>query len=250
MDLNEKIAIVTGSTSGLGAATAQRFVELGARVVGVGRSATAADADGDALATLCIDITAPGAAAAVFDFCKSRFGPPDILVNNAGIGRDKSILDTNDDDLERYLATNLKAPFALCREAIRSMQGRGGSIVNVSSGYALVGAAYSPCYSSSKAALIGLTRSLAAEFGRDGIRVNVVAPATTVTPINRDRLDNDPWMRDQWLSTIPRGRPGEPREVANAIAFLASEAASYINGVVLPVDGGWSITKVIPHPRP
>ena len=247
MNMHDKVVVVTGSTSGIGKAATEKFLKLGAKVLGIG-SSVRASGSGDRFHEIRIDLASAGAAEAVFEECDRRFGTVDVLVNNAGIGNASSILDTSDDDLERYLLINLKAPFALCREALQRMVPRGsGVIVNVSSVYGLIGAASSSAYSASKAGLIGLTRNLAAEFGRDGIRANAVAPGTTATPINADRLINARWMYGMWMDTTPLGRPGNPAEVA--IAFLASDESSYINGVVLPVDGGWSSTKVVPKPR-
>jgi len=181
--------------------------------------------------------------------CEERFGPVDILVNNAGIGNAKSILDTTDETFDRYLAINLKVPFALCREGVASIQGRGGVIVNIASVFGIVVAAAIAAYAPTKAGVIGLTLDLAAEFGRDGIRVNAVAPGAVRTPLTQDRLDNDAWFRKMNFETCPLERAAEPREIADAILYLASDRASYVTGVVLPVDGGWSITKVVPRPR-
>jgi 3-oxoacyl-[acyl-carrier protein] reductase len=170
-------------------------------------------------------------------------------VNNAGIGNAKSILDTTDETFDRYLAINLKVPFALCREGVASIQGRGGVIVNIASVFGIVVAAAIAAYAPTKAGVIGLTLDLAAEFGRDGIRVNAVAPGAVRTPLTQDRLDNDAWFRKMNFETCPLERAAEPREIADAILYLASDRASYVTGVVLPVDGGWSITKVVPRPR-
>ena len=107
----------------------------------------------------------------------------------------------------------------------------------------------SAAYAPTKAGIIGLTLTLAAEFGRDGIRVSAVAPSTIRTPLTQDRIDNDPWFRKMNFETCPPGRPGEAAEVADAVLYLASDRASYVTGTVLPVDGGWSITKIMPRPR-
>lgn len=247
MDLSTKTAIVTGTSSGIGAAIATAFLEAGATVLGVDRSD--ASIEHAAYSHRALDLTADNAATVILSDCENRFGPPDILVNNAGIGAARSILETSDADFERYLAVNLKAPFALCREVIRSMQGRGGAIVNIASVFGMIGAAESAAYVPTKAGIIGLTRCLATEFGRDGIRVNAVAPGTIETPLTADRIAKDTWFGRMNFDTTPAGRLGKPTEIADAVLFLASDHASFITGVTLPVDGGWSMAKFAPHPR-
>ena len=180
---------------------------------------------------------------------KQIFGSVHILVNNVGIGNARSILDTSDNEFDRYLTINLKAPFAFCREAVKTMAGRDGAIINIASVFGIIGAAQSAAYVPTKSGIIGLTRNLAAEFGRDGIRVNAVAPGLIATPLTRERLNENEWFRKTMIETCPLGRAGDPAEIADAVLYLASDRSSFVNGVVLPVDGGWSITKVVPPPR-
>lgn len=248
MKIKDKVAIITGTSSGVGAAVARRFLDEGALVVGVSRRSNEALVSKARFAECRMDLSELSNADRIVDFTKERFGLPQILVNNAGIGNSRSILETSDEDLERYLLVNFKAPFALSRAAIRVMRGTGGAIVNVASSYGLIGAAGSSGYAPSKAALINLTRNLAADYGRDGIRTNAVAPGTIRTSINEERL-KDPWNRDIWVGTNPLGRTAHPDEVAAAILFLVSDDASFINGEILQVDGGWTTTKVPPRPR-
>lgn len=248
MRLDGKTALVTGTSSGIGAAIATTFLASGARVFGVDRQPPLTPFEGD-FQHMDADLSEPNIASRIFAACSQAFGSPDILVNNAGIGNARSILDTSDADFDRYLTINLKAPFALCREAVMSMRGRGGSIVNIASVFGIVGAAGSAAYVPTKSGIIGLTRNLAAEFGRDGIRVNAVAPGTIATPLTRERIESDEWFRKMNYETCPLERAGEPSEIADAVLYLVSDRATFVTGVVLPVDGGWSITKVAPRPR-
>ncbi len=250
MRLGGKIAIITGAASGIGLATAKLFVAEGARVLGVDVQAFPADVTAmPGFVALRLDLTGQGADAAVFDACARAFGPPDILFNNAGIGNAKPILDTDDAALARFVAVNLTAPFRLARAAIRSMIGRGGAIINTASIYGMRGAASSSAYGPTKAAMIGMTQQLATEYGRDGIRVNAVAPGLIVTPMNAERVANNAAFRDQMIGHTPLGHPGTPEDIAEACLFLASDAAKFISGVTLPVDGGWSAAGYMPAPR-
>jgi 3-oxoacyl-[acyl-carrier protein] reductase len=248
MRLDGKTALVTGTSSGIGAAIAKTFLEAGAKVFGVDRQAPLTAQEGD-FHHMDADLAEAGVAPRIFKACTERFGSPDILVNNAGIGNARSILETSDADFDRYLTINLKAPFALCREAVVAMRGRGGAIVNIASVFGIIGAAGSAAYVPTKSGIIGLTRNLAAEFGRDGIRVNAVAPGTVATPLTRERLEKDEWFRKMHFESCPMERAGDPSEIADAVLYLASDRASFVSGVVLPVDGGWSMTKVAPRPR-
>jgi NAD(P)-dependent dehydrogenase (short-subunit alcohol dehydrogenase family) len=248
MRLDGKVALVTGTSSGIGAAIAKTFVAAGARVFGVDRQPPLVGLSGD-FYHMNADLAEAGIAPRIFAECTERFGSVDILVNNAGIGNARSILDTSDNEFDRYLTINLKAPFALCREAVKTMAGRGGAIINIASVFGIIGASQSAAYVPTKSGIIGLTRNLAAEFGRDGIRVNAVAPGLIATPLTRERLNENEWFRKTMIETCPLGRCGDPAEVADAVLYLASDRSSFVHGVVLPVDGGWSITKVVPRPR-
>jgi 3-oxoacyl-[acyl-carrier protein] reductase len=241
MRLNGKIAIITGAASGIGLATAALFAAEGAKVFGVDIQALP-----DGMTGRQIDLTEQGAEGAVFAGCEAAFGAPDILFNNAGIGNARPILDTSDSDLARFLAANLAAPFRMARAAVASMRGRGGAIINTASIYGLRGAVSSAAYGPTKAAMIGMTMQLATEYGRDGIRVNAVAPGLIVTPMTADRLANNPAFRDDMIGRTPLGHPGTPEDIARAVLFLASDDARFITGVTLPVDGGWSVAGYLP----
>lgn len=247
--LQGKAAIVTGSSSGIGFAIVKVFLREGASVLGADRSAPPAEiASAAGFRALELDLTVPGAADQVVATAMEEHGNVDVLVNNAGIGDARPILDTTDEDLARYLDVNLVAPFALCRAAIRVMQGRGGSIINIASIFAIMGTSRASAYAVTKAGVAGLTRQLAAEYGRDGIRVNSISPGLIATPLVRDRLGGNPWFRRSMIEDCPLGRPGQPEEIAEVCAFLASDSASFVSGINMPVDGGWSSTKFLPAP--
>jgi meso-butanediol dehydrogenase / (S,S)-butanediol dehydrogenase / diacetyl reductase len=248
--LGGKAAIVTGSASGIGLAIATVFLREGAQVLGADRSDHPPAFEGVTnFSAIKLDLTGARAADIVLNACHEAHGGVDILVNNAGIGNARPMLDTTDADLDRYLRTNVAAPFWLCRAALGAMRQRNsGSIVNIASVFGMRGAAGSSAYSTSKAAIIGMTLQLAAEYGRDGIRVNAIAPGLIDTPLAHERLETNPWFRRMMLEGCPLGRAGRAEEIAEACAFLASDAASFINGIVLPVDGGWSAAKFLPEP--
>jgi NAD(P)-dependent dehydrogenase (short-subunit alcohol dehydrogenase family) len=242
--LTGKIALITGATSGIGMATAQLFAERGARVLLSGRNAEvgaalAAELGGDFLAA---DVAAPGAATALVDWAVSRHGRLDILVNNAGILFRGDSQDCTDAQWDAVLAVNVTAVFRLSRAAVPVMAAQGGGvIVNVASDWGLVGAQKAIAYGTSKGAIVQMTRSLAADHARQGIRVNAVCPGDTETPMLRTLAGPDPEAGFRAMAAaIPLGRIGQPRDSAAAIAFLASDDASFITGAMLSVDGGSS----------
>lgn len=241
--------VVTGASSGIGLAIAAAFLDAGATVLGVDRAPPpTALARRSGFTHLVLDLAAAGAAERVVAAVPG--GRLDVLVNNAGVGNAAPIHETDDEAYDRYVAVNQTALFRLSRAAVRAMRGAGGgAIVNVASVFALVGAARSAPYSATKAAVAGLTRQLAAEYGRDGIRVNAIAPGLIATPLTHTRLEENPWFRRMMIEGCPLGRPGTPEDVAAAAVFLASPAAAFVSGVVLPVDGGWSSAKYLPDPE-
>ena len=250
-----RIAIVTGAGSGIGQSIAWRFVAEGADVLGVdlnqttlAETATQIGNGPGRFESLVVDITEELAPQRIVDTCRSALGSADILINNAGIGAAKPVHETDDEEMDRFLDVNLRSVFRLTRAALTDLRRTGGAIIHISSIYGLRGFPTSSIYSSTKAALVGLTQNMAADYGVDGIRVNAIAPGLTRTPLTDGRLQQDAWFRDTLIRGTPLGRVGKPEEIAAAALFLASGEASFITGQVLAGDGGWSSTKFAPLP--
>jgi meso-butanediol dehydrogenase/(S,S)-butanediol dehydrogenase/diacetyl reductase len=242
MRFAEQVVLITGAGSGIGRATAGLFAAEGAQVVVLDidgdRAAETAEALDGAVA-LTLDIRDLAAAAIVVDQVQADFGRVDVLVNNA-MRISAGELDERDDDADMLdeLDVDLLGAFRMIRVCLPAMRRqRRGAIVNVAS---VNGLAYfgNDVYSAAKAGLVSLTRSVAARHGRDGIRCNAVAPGTIATPTWTARARAEPGFLERMGSYYPLGRVGQPEEVADAIAFLASDQASWITGVTLPVDGG------------
>jgi NAD(P)-dependent dehydrogenase (short-subunit alcohol dehydrogenase family) len=244
-----KCAIVTGATSGIGEAVAQRFAAEGARLVLVsrreelGRSLVARLPAGRAL-FLAGDVTDPGTATRATEAAVAEYGRCDILVNNAAMDYSGDLLDASRDEVVRVFDVNFFGPLALLQAVASHMKvAGGGSIVNVVSRTASVGVATMAVYGASKGALLALTRAAAVELAPFAIRVNAVAPGLTDTPLVRAWLDAapDPANLERAAEAeIPQGRFAIPDEVASAILYLASNEASHVTGVSLPVDGGYT----------
>lgn len=243
--LEGKVAVVTGANTGLGQAMAVAIAAAGADVALVGRSApdetqSKIDALGRKTAVVMADLSKSGNASGVIADAESALGPVDILVNNAGIIRREDALEFGESDWDDVMDTNLKVPFFLAQAAARSMvsAGRGGKIINVASLLSFQGGIRVASYTASKSGLAGLTRLLANEWAAKGVNVNAIVPGYFATN-NTVALRNDEARNRQILERIPAGRWGDPDDLAGAAVFLASSAADYIQGITLPVDGGW-----------
>jgi 3-oxoacyl-[acyl-carrier protein] reductase len=246
-DLEGRVALVTGGSRGIGAAVCAELGDAGAEVVvNYARAADAAEAvcagireAGGSARAVAGDISTPEGAAALVNEVESDVGPIAILVCNAGITRDNLIMKLSDDDWRSVVDTNLGGAFFTCRAVARPMlKRRGGAIVTMSSVVGVHGNAGQTNYAASKAGLIGLTKALAKELGGRGIRVNAIAPGYISTELT-DALPEA--AREAILVQTPLGRLGDPADVARAVRFLVSDAAAFVTGDVLAVDGGLGI---------
>jgi 3-oxoacyl-[acyl-carrier protein] reductase len=243
-DLNGRVAVVTGSSRGLGRAIAVKLASLGAKVVvnyysnSDGANETLRlirDAGGEAI-VMQADVSVFAEAQKLVQTAIDHFGRLDILVNNAGTTRDTLLVRMSEEDWDVVLDTNLKGVFSCCQAAQRTMlRQRYGRIVNISSIAGLVGNAGQTNYTASKAGMIGFSKALAKEVGSRNITVNVVAPGYIPTDLSSTI---PPDLLAKGMEIMPLGRPGTPEDIANAVAFLASEEGNYITGQVLAVDGG------------
>jgi NAD(P)-dependent dehydrogenase (short-subunit alcohol dehydrogenase family) len=250
--LDGRVAVITGAGSGIGLATARRFVAEGAVVVAVDIDEPALDAVARELGAdpVACDVTDEAAVRALFDGVAARHGGVDIAFNNAGISPpdDDSILDTGLDAWERVQRVNLTSVYLCCKHAIPHMLARGrGSIINTASFVALMGAATSQIsYTASKGGVLAMTRELGVQFARQGVRVNALCPGPVNTPLLKELFAKDPERAARRLVHVPMGRFAEPEEIAAAVAFLASDDASFITANTFVVDGGITGAYVTP----
>jgi len=227
-----RVVLVTGGSKGIGYGIALRMARAGHRVAATYRSG---EVPADALGVQC-DVTDPDQVEAAFAQVESSLGNVEVLVANAGITRDTLLMRMSDDDWDQVIATNLTGAFRVARRAARAMiRGRFGRIVFISSVVGLMGSAGQVNYAASKSGLVGMARSLARELGSRGVTVNVVAPGFIETDMTAE-LGED--LVKKYSEQIPLGRFGSVDDIAGAVEFLASDAASYISGAVIPVDGG------------
>jgi NAD(P)-dependent dehydrogenase (short-subunit alcohol dehydrogenase family) len=242
----KKVSIITGGASGIGLAIARKFVKEGITTVIVGRDRkklreACSEMGKNAYHYVC-DLADLEAIPVMVQSVIDDFGRIDILVNNAGINLKKSIEDVTDEEYQKIILTNQTSAFSLTREVAGFMKEQeSGAILNISSMASQYGLPYVIAYTASKSAIEGMTRAMAVELSPEGIRVNCIAPGFIKTNMSSVALDKDPERKKKVLSRTPMGRLGRTEEVANAAFFLVSDEASYITGVVLPVDGGNSI---------
>ena len=229
------VALVTGGSRGIGAATAARLTAAGYRVVVASRSAQL-PAGVEVAGSIAMDVSDPASIETGLGEVTEQYGPIGILVANAGVTRDTLLMRMSDADIDEVLATNLAGSIRLARGVLRGMlRARSGRIVFLSSVVGMLGSAGQVNYAASKAGLIGAARSLAREVGSRGITVNIVAPGFVDTDMTAE-LDEE--RRTEILGAIPAGRYADPGEVAAAVEYLVGPDAGYVTGAVLPVDGG------------
>jgi NAD(P)-dependent dehydrogenase (short-subunit alcohol dehydrogenase family) len=257
MRLEEKVALITGAGSGIGREAALLFAKEGAKVVAVDmndaagkETAAAIEKDGGRAVFVHADVSRSADVEAMIAAAKKTYGRLNVLFNNAGIfpANDGSVLETDEKTWDLVLSVNLKGVFLGCKYGIPAMlETGGGSIVNTASFVALMGSATPQiAYTASKGGVLALTREIAVEFARSGIRVNAICPGPVDTPLLQE-LFSDPTRRARRLVHIPMGRLAQAKEVAQAALFLASDDSSYVNGAAFTVDGAITAAYTTPE---
>ncbi|MDX6505640.1 MAG: hypothetical protein QOG06_284 [Gaiellaceae bacterium] len=252
--LDGKVVVITGAAGGIGREAAVLFSEEGAAVC----VADVSVEHGEAAAAACreaffqqVDVTDPASVEAMYAAAAERYGGVDVLYNNAGImpPDDASVLETEPDAWDRVMNVNAKGVFLCCKHGIPHLLERGGgSVINVASFVALVGAATSQiAYTASKGAVLSLTRELAVEFARQGVRVNALCPGPVETPLLLRLFEDDPEAYQRRRIHLPMGRLAKAQEIANGALFLASDESSYVTGTTFLVDGGLTAAYVTPE---
>ena len=237
---------MTGGGSGIGLSIAEKFTANGIETVIVGRDEeklkNAKAQLGERCHPMICDISNLPSIPALIEKVIKKFGQVDILVNNAGINMKKDFVEVTDEEFQKIITTNLCSVFAMSREVVKEMLKKGsGSIINISSMAAQYGLPKVIAYSASKTAIDGMTRAMAVELSPKGIRINAIAPGFIETDMTAKALNTDPERKQKVFARTPMGYMGKPCDIGDAALFLASDAAKYITGVVLPVDGGNSI---------
>jgi NAD(P)-dependent dehydrogenase (short-subunit alcohol dehydrogenase family) len=251
MQLNQRVAVITGAGSGIGRAMALRFAAAGARIVAADVNAAAAastaeavQAQGGAAVSFAVDVVEPAQVQAMIDFGRTSFGRIDILCNNAGIGSTTTVVDETIAHWDAVMAVNVKSVFLGCKYVLPHMIEQGGGvIINTASVAGMVGIVNRAAYCASKGAVIALTKQVALDFVQHNIRVNCLCPGTVDSPWVGRLLDQtaDPAATRRSLEARqPMGRLGTPEEVAGAALYLASDDAAFITGSGLVIDGGWT----------
>lgn len=247
MSTPPRVALVTGAASGIGRASALAFAEVGAQVVvadvdetGGAETVAAIEAAGGEAVFVPADVTDDGQVEALVAGAVARFGRLDWALNNAGTtGAGGLTADYDLEDWHRTIALNLTGVFLCLRHEIPVMvAGGGGAIVNMASGAGLRGFAGLPAYVASKHGVVGLTRASALEYAGQGVRINAVCPGSTATPMLEGYIDGDPKIEKMMTRSVPLGRLGRPTEIAAAVVWLCSDAASFVTGHALAADGG------------
>ncbi len=237
--LEGKVALVTGASRGIGKAIASQLKSMGATVIGTATTEHGAEKISEYLGAgngLMLNVTDNASIDTLFDIIKDQHGAVDILVNNAGITRDNLFMRMKDEEWQDIIDTNLSSIFKISKAAIRPMmKNRFGRIINIGSVVGSMGNAGQVNYSTAKAGLLGFTKSLAREVASRGITVNTVAPGFIDTDMTQTLTDE---QKESIFSQVPANRLGKPEEIANAVAFLATDAAAYITGETLHVNGG------------
>jgi NAD(P)-dependent dehydrogenase (short-subunit alcohol dehydrogenase family) len=244
--LEGKVCVITGTASGIGAESARLFAAEGARVAGIDLSAEGAEGE----LTIQADVSDEAEVAAAYTRIAAELGGIDVLMNNAGINPtdDTSVLDTELEAWQRVQDVNLRSVFLCCKHGIpHLLAGGNGSVINVASFVATMGAAVSQIsYTSSKGAVLALSRELGVEFAERGVRVNALCPGPVNTPLLKELFAKDPERAAKRLVHIPMGRFGEPEEIAKAALFLASDDSSFVTASTFLVDGGLSNAYLTP----
>ena len=240
--LKGKVALVTGSNTGLGQGICRAFAEAGAKVVGVSRrpSTETAELIGKNFHNVIADLSTTEPVPRIVEETLKKFGRIDILVNNAGVIKRNDSLDFTEDEWDNVLNVNLKTVFFLTQAVAKQFvkQNSGGKVINIASMLSYQGGIRTPSYTASKSAIKGVTMTLSNEWAKYGINVNAIAPGYMATNNTKD-LRKDEERSSDILSRIPAGRWGTPEDLEGAAVFLASEASDYVNGFTLAVDGGW-----------